>query len=127
MPVVTSLDELDEEALIRILKEPKNSIVRQYTALFEMDGVKLTFEEEALKKIAKETVARKTGARGLRAIMEKTVLDPMFTLPSDPTVSECIITPESVDGKASPKILHNRKPDERPARANPHSLLRKAE
>ncbi len=129
VPVVTSLDELDEAALIRILKEPKNSLVRQYTALFEMDGVKLTFEEEALQKIAQETVARKTGARGLRAIMERTVLTPMYELPSDPTASECVITPESVDGKANPRILHERKApvEEKPAVRPQRGPIKKAE
>ena len=84
IPVVTSLDNLDEEALIRILKEPKNALLKQYTALFEMDGVKLTVEDEALNEIAHLAVVRKTGARGLRAIMEKTVTDAMYHVPSIP-------------------------------------------
>ena len=91
IPVVTSLDNLDEEALIRILKEPKNALLKQYTALFEMDGVKLTVEDEALNEIAHLAVVRKTGARGLRAIMEKTVTDAMYHVPSDSSIGECII------------------------------------
>ncbi len=102
IPVVVSLDGLDEDALVRILKEPKNSQIRQYTALFEMDGVKLTVEEEAMRKIAHEAVIRKTGARGLRAIMEKTMVNAMYDVPSDETIVEVIINEESVDGKADP-------------------------
>ena len=106
IPVVTSLDNLDEEALIRILKEPKNALLKQYTALFEMDGVKLTVEDEALNEIAHLAVVRKTGARGLRAIMEKTVTDAMYHVPSDSSIVECIITKESVDGKAPMTYVH---------------------
>ncbi len=106
VPIVVSLDGLNEEALIRILKEPKNSLVRQYTKLFEMDGVRLTLTEDALKEIAHESVVRKTGARGLRSIMEKTVMDSMYHVPSDPTITECIITKESVDGKEKPRLIH---------------------
>ncbi len=106
IPVVVSLDGLDEEALIRILKEPKNSLIKQYTALFEMDGVTLRVEEEALKAIAHETVIRKTGARGLRAIMEKTMVNAMYSVPSDGTITEVIVTKESVDGKSDPTYVH---------------------
>jgi ATP-dependent Clp protease ATP-binding subunit ClpX len=106
IPVVTSLDNLDEEALIRILKEPKNALLKQYTALFKMDGVKLTVEDEALNEIAHLAVVRKTGARGLRAIMEKTVTDAMYHVPSDSSIVECIITKESVDGKAPMTYVH---------------------
>lgn len=106
IPVIVSLDGLDEEALIRILKEPKNSLIKQYTALFEMDGVTLRVEEEALKAIAHETVIRKTGARGLRAIMEKTMVNAMYNVPSDGTITEVIVTKESVDGKSDPTYVH---------------------
>ncbi len=109
IPVVVSLDGLDEEALVRILKEPKNSLIRQYTALFEMDGVKLTVEEDAMREIAHETVIRKTGARGLRAIMEKTMVTAMYEVPSDETITEVIVTKESVDGKAEPKYVRGTK------------------
>ena len=109
IPIVTSLNELDEDALVRILTEPKNSLVKQYTRLFELDGVKLVIGEEALREIAHETVTRKTGARGLRAIMEKTVMDAMFHVPSDETITECVVTKESVDGKHPVTFIHGRK------------------
>ncbi len=107
IPVVVSLDELDEEALVRILKEPRNSLVKQYTKLFELDGVKLTIEEDALREIAKLSLERKTGARGLRAIMEKTVMDSMYKIPSDPSITECIIRKENVGGLVEPEMLHD--------------------
>ena len=110
IPVVVSLDGLDEDALVRILKEPKNSQIKQYTALFEMDGVKLTVEEDAMREIAHEAVIRKTGARGLRAIMEKTMINAMYNVPSDDTITEVIITKESVDGKAEPDYIRGKKP-----------------
>ena len=110
IPVVVSLDGLDEDALVRILKEPKNSQIKQYTALFEMDGVKLTVEEDAMREIAHEAVIRKTGARGLRAIMEKTMINAMYNVPSDDTITEVIITKESVDGKADPDYVRGKKP-----------------
>ena len=106
IPIVVSLDELDEEALVRILKEPKNSLVKQYTKLFEMDGVKLTVEETALREIAHQAVVRGTGARGLRAIMEKAVMGPMYEVPSDETIAECIITKKCVLGEAEPRLIH---------------------
>ena len=109
IPVVVSLDALDEEALVRILKEPKNSLVKQYTKLFEMDGVKLKIEDEALTEIARESLKRKTGARGLRAIMEKTVMDAMFEVPSDHTVSTCIIRKENVGGEIPPELIREDK------------------
>ena len=110
IPVVVSLEGLDEDALVRILKEPKNSQIKQYTALFEMDGVKLTVEEDAMREIAHEAVIRKTGARGLRAIMEKTMINAMYNVPSDDTITEVIITKESVDGKADPDYVRGKKP-----------------
>ena len=106
IPVVVSLDELDEEALIRILREPKNSLEKQYSALFAMDGVKLTIEDEALHEIAHETVIRKTGARGLRAIVEKAVTEAMYVVPSDETITEVIITKDAIAGKAPATYVH---------------------
>ncbi len=97
VPVTVSLDSLDEEALVRILKEPKNSLVKQYTKLFELDGVKLKFEKGALEKIAKLAIERKTGARGLRAIMESVLMDLMYHIPSDEQIEECVITEETVE------------------------------
>ncbi len=105
VPVVVSLEALDEAALVRVLKEPKNSIIRQYQVLFEADGVELSFTEEALKEIARETVAKKTGARGLRSVMEKAMLDIMYTIPSDPTIVSCQITKDVITGKAAPVLI----------------------
>ena len=108
IPVIVPLDALDEDALVRILKEPKNSLVKQYQKLFEMDGVRLTIEEDALREVAHESLERKTGARGLRAIMEKTVMDPMYEVPSDKTITECIIRRENVGGAVAPEMVHGR-------------------
>ena len=104
VPVVVTLNALDEEALIRILKEPKNSLLRQYRKLFEMDGVELEFDEPALKSIAEKAMERKTGARGLRSIVEDTVMDLMFEIPSDDTIRKCIITKDAVEKKGEPVI-----------------------
>ena len=112
VPVVVSLRELDEEALIRILKEPKNSLIRQYEKLFAMDGVRLVVEEDAIRAIAKETIERKTGARGLRQVVEKIVMEPMFTVPSDKTITECRITKEVVEGTAEPVLIRGKKSEE---------------
>ena len=89
LPVTVSLDLLDKEALIRILTEPKSAIVKQYQKLLELDGVDLEFDRDALDAIAETTLARKTGARGLRAIMENIMMDTMFTVPSDETIKGC--------------------------------------
>ncbi len=107
IPVVVALDELDEEALIRILKEPRNSLVRQYTKLLSLDDVKLVIEEDALRKIARETLERKTGARGLRAIMEKTMMDAMYEIPSDGTITECIIREENIGGEIPAELIRD--------------------
>ena len=104
VPVVVSLDSLDEEALVRILKEPKNAIIKQYKALFSLDEVELEFTDDALVEVAKKSLARKTGARGLRSILEKVMNDVMYRLPSDETIAKCIITKEAVDGEAKPLI-----------------------
>ena len=105
VPVNVGLDLLDEDALSRILTEPKNAIVKQYKKLFELDGVTLEFEDEAIKAIAKLSYERKTGARGLRAIMESVMMNSMFEIPSDDGVIKCVITKEAVDGKEEPKII----------------------
>jgi ATP-dependent Clp protease ATP-binding subunit ClpX len=117
VPVVVTLDALNEDALIQILKEPKNSLVKQYKKLFELDGVTLSFDDEALREIARESLERKTGARGLRSIMEKTVMDVMFDSPSDNTIRECHITKEAVEGTEPPVIVHG-EPLPAPRRAN---------
>lgn len=102
VPVTVSLDLLDKEALIRILTEPKSSLVKQYQKLMELDGVKLEFDKEALDAIAETSLARKTGARGLRAIMEDIMMDTMFRVPSDDTIKGCMITKDVVEGKGQP-------------------------
>ena len=107
VPVITSLEELDEDALVRILSEPKNSLVKQYKKLFELDGVVLEFEEEALREIAKKALDRKTGARGLRSIIEDLMTDLMFRVPSDDEISKCIITKDSVLGNSEPLVVYN--------------------
>ena len=102
VPVTVSLDLLDKEALIRILTEPKSSLVKQYQKLMELDGVKLEFDKAALDAIAETSLARKTGARGLRAIMEEIMMDTMFRVPSDDTIKGCMITKDVVEGKGQP-------------------------
>ncbi len=107
LPVTVSLDLLDKEALIRILTEPKSAIVKQYQKLLELDGVKLEFDRDALTAIAETTLKRKTGARGLRAIMENIMMDTMFRVPSDETIKECRITKETVLGTGEPLYLRD--------------------
>ncbi len=104
LPVITTLKELDEDALVRILEEPKNSFVKQYQALFDMDDVALDFSEDAKRAIAKKALERKTGARGLRGIMEEVLSDLMFEIPSDETVKEILITKECVEKTGDPVI-----------------------
>lgn len=105
VPVNVALDLLEEKALVRILTEPRNAITKQYRKLFEIDGVELEFEEDALYEIARRSFERKTGARGLRAIMEAVMMDTMYRVPSDSTVLKCIITKEAAEGKADPILL----------------------
>mgnify|MGYP001780817422 FL=1 len=107
LPVTVSLDLLDKDALIRILTEPKSAIVKQYQKLLELDCVKLEFDKDALLEIAETTLKRKTGARGLRAIMENIMMDTMFTVPSDKTIKECRITKEAVLGVEEPKYTRD--------------------
>ena len=108
LPVGVALDPLDEKALIRILKEPKNSLVKQYQALFGLDDVELTIEDEALAEIARAALERKTGARGLKSIMENVLQDLMFEVPSLPDVAEVVITADAVTGKGDPLILYRK-------------------
>ena len=105
VPVIVSLTDLDEEALVRIIREPKSSLVKQYTKLFEMDGVKLSFTNEAMSAIAKLAVERKTGARGLRAIMENLMLSTMYEVPARKDIAEVQITAEAVNGLEKPKYI----------------------
>ena len=112
VPVIATLDDLDEEALMRILTEPKNALVRQYQRLFEMEDVQLSFAEEAMRTISKKAIERKTGARGLRSIMEGILLDTMFELPSLRGVEEVVISAEVVEGKARPLRIYSDRQEE---------------
>ncbi len=105
VPVVTAMDLLDEKSLVRILSEPKNALAKQYKKLFELDGVELEFTPEALGEIARRSFERKTGARGLRAIMESVMMDSMFTIPTDTDVVKCVVTKEAAEGKEPPEIV----------------------
>ena len=105
VPINVALDGLDEEALIKIIKEPKNSMIKQYTALFKIDDVNLFFDDDAVKEIAKEAYERKTGARGIRSIMEKVMTKVMFEIPSDDTIAECHITKDSILGLSEPVVI----------------------
>lgn len=109
LPVVATLDELSEETLIRILQEPKNALVKQFQKLFEMEGVNLRFTDSALTAVAKKAVDRKSGARGLRAIIEKCMLEIMYELPSIDDVKECVISEEVVLNKEDPILLYEQK------------------
>lgn len=105
IPVVATLEELDEEALVRILQEPKNAIIKQFQKLFAMDGIDLNFTDGAIRAIAREALKRKTGARGLRAILEEAMLDLMYELPSMEGVKECIVSEDVIENKAEPILL----------------------
>lgn len=102
VPVVVSLEALDREKLVRILQEPKNSILKQYKKLLELDGVELLFEQEAIEAIAEKSLLRKTGARGLRSIIEKSMMDLMYTVPSNENIKSCIVTKEMIEGTGEP-------------------------
>lgn len=104
VPVTVSLDSLDKDALMRILREPKNSLIKQYTKLFELDGVELYFKDDAVEAIADQSLAQKTGARGLRSIMERTLEDLMYEIPSDEDIVACTITRQAVETGGEPEI-----------------------
>jgi ATP-dependent Clp protease ATP-binding subunit ClpX len=106
VPITVTLEGLDQEALVRILKEPKNALIKQYKKLFEFDEVKLGVEEEAVDEIARLAYERKTGARGLRSIMEDVLMDVMYEIPSDDGIAECILTKDVVEGKGKPRIIY---------------------
>lgn len=106
VPICVSLKGLDEQALVKILSEPKSALIKQYQKLFSFDNVKLTFEKDAVETIAKQAFERKTGARGLRSIMEKVMMDVMFKIPSDDTIKECVITKGAVEGTSEPLLIH---------------------
>lgn len=106
LPIIATLEELDEKALIRVLKEPKNALVKQYMKLFELEDVSLTFTDDAIEEIAKEAILRKSGARGLRAIMENIMLDIMYDIPSKENIKEVVISKETILGTSEPKIVY---------------------
>jgi ATP-dependent Clp protease ATP-binding subunit ClpX len=108
LPVVATLDELDVDSLVRILKEPKNSLVRQYQTIFEFEDVKLRFNDEALHAIADQAIKRNVGARGLRIILEELMLDLMYTVPSRRDIQECVITEEVVRNRTQPVTLYRK-------------------
>ena len=110
VPVNVSLEPLDEDALIRILKEPKSALIKQYKRLFELDGVELDFTDDAIRAIAQKAIARNTGARGLRSIMESVMMDLMYTIPSDEMVKSCLITKEAVEGTGEPELTWQDEP-----------------
>ena len=109
LPIVATLDDLHEEALIKILQEPKNALLKQYAKLFEIEGAKLTFTKDSLSAIAKKALIRKTGARGLRSILEDILLETMFELPSQSTISEVVINKDVVEGKIKPLLTYSKK------------------
>jgi ATP-dependent Clp protease ATP-binding subunit ClpX len=109
LPVIATLEDLDEVALVKILTEPKNALVKQYQRLFEMENVGLTFTDDALHAIARKAIARKTGARGLRSIMEGILLDTMFELPTYQGVEEVVVNGEVVEGRAQPLMIYAEK------------------
>jgi ATP-dependent Clp protease ATP-binding subunit ClpX len=105
LPVSVSVDPLDQEAMIAILTEPKNALVRQFTRMLELDGVELSFTDDALEAVAEEAMGRKTGARGLRTIIEDTLLDVMYEIPSRSDVVKCVINGETIRRKVRPLLL----------------------
>ena len=130
LPIVATLKDLDKEALIKILKEPKNALVKQYTKLFEIDGVELEFEDEALNAIVEKAIERKTGARGLRSIIEEIMRDIMFEIPSNPKIEKCIITKATVENGEPPKIIINNNrevPEVKPVKAKRQATTKKTE
>jgi ATP-dependent Clp protease ATP-binding subunit ClpX len=109
IPIISALQNLDEEALVRIIKEPKNALLKQYTSLFKMDNVELVFEDKAIKEIAKDTIEKDTGARGLRAVMEKVLIPIMYEIPSDHTIEKVTVTKDCISGKGEP--IYHRDPN----------------
>lgn len=118
---MVTLDELDTETLVRIIIEPKNALLKQYKKLFSMDNVELEIEDDAMVKIAEKAIERKTGARGLRSIMEGLMTDVMFEIPSRQDVRKCVITKDTVDGAAQPALVLNG--DETETDSKGHSFM----
>ena len=109
LPVNAMLEELDEAALVQILTQPKNAITKQYQKLFEFDGIELEFEEDALQEVARTAISKKTGARGLRSILEQTMLDVMYEIPGNDNISKCVVTKAAIEGKEQPKLIEGEK------------------
>ena len=109
LPLIATLDDLDESALVNILTQPKNALVKQYQALFDMEDVKLEFDDESLKAIARLAIERKTGARGLRSIMENILLDSMYSVPDEKNLEKVVVDAETVSGKKLPKLVRGKK------------------
>ena len=107
VPVIASLEDLNEETLVKILTEPKNSLIKQYQRMFEIENVKLTFSDESLRTISKKAIERKTGARGLRSILESILLETMFELPELELVEEVVISNEVIEGKSRPLYIYS--------------------
>lgn len=118
LPVVATLEDLDEDALVKILKEPKNALIKQYQKLFDMEGVALNFSDDALKSVAQKAIARNTGARGLRSIIENILLNTMFEIPDQENVAEVVVSAEVVDDKAEPLLVYTEKPKAKGKSAN---------
>jgi len=112
LPVIATLDDLDERALVEILTEPKNALIKQYARLFNMEDVELKFTEDALDAVAKKAIERKTGARGLRSILENILLDTMFEIPGSENIEEVVINGEVVRGEAQPLVVYDNKTEE---------------
>ena len=108
LPITATLEDLDEKSLVKILREPKNSLVKQYQELFKLEGVKLTFKDNAVKEIAIKAISKKTGARGLRSILENILLKTMFELPSQDNIEEVVIDIGTVKGQNDPLTIHSK-------------------
>jgi len=108
LPIVATLEDLDEKSLVKILNEPKNSLIKQYQELFRLEGVKLSFKDNAIKEIATKAINKKTGARGLRSILENILLKTMYDLPSQDNVEEVIVDSNAVKGQSQPIIIHSK-------------------
>jgi ATP-dependent Clp protease ATP-binding subunit ClpX len=113
LPITATLEDLDEASLIKILTEPKNSLIKQYKELFKFEGVRLIFKDDAIKEIAKKAINKKTGARGLRSILEIVLLSTMYELPSQANVAEVIIEKSAITGQGKPIIVHSKNKDKR--------------
>ena len=108
LPIVATLEDLDEKSLVKILLEPKNSLIKQYQELFKLEGVKLTFRDSAVKEISQKAISKKTGARGLRSILENILLKTMFDLPSQENIEEVVVDSGAAKGQNDPLIIHSK-------------------